>query len=173
MVISSTKVEKPDIFPIQTRTPHNTQSITVISGSEDLHSLPKCDPAWLSGTAAILSAVAWPLVVAILAFVFRKAIANFFSLFPKLIRKVKGGGVEIELNREAATEIRTYFKGAFDELIKKAHEEFDHEIKVERLGDLLQRILTETLSQIVGADALTKADSRATIYVPDIIFEDF
>lgn len=150
-------------------TPNNIQSIMLVPDRGDASTSSVCPV----GAAAILNAVAWPVAAIFLALMFRKTIVNFFSLFPKLIKRFKGGGVEIELNREAATEIRSYFKGAFNELIEKAREEFDHEIKVQRLGELLERVVTEALPKVVTTTSLVDPSRRATIYVPDIIFDDF
>jgi hypothetical protein len=55
--------------------------------------------------------LAWPitLIFLVIMVAYNKTLARLFGLSPKIIRKIKAGGVEIELNAEEIDALRSHF----------------------------------------------------------------
>jgi hypothetical protein len=129
-----------------------------------------------SDLVGIVNAVAWPVVVffILLIFIFSGKIRRILGLFPKIIRKVTIGpvGIDMEISEEAADEIRGYFSDSFNELIQRGDEEYRRMTNAMQISRLLEMVIETGLPEVLQEMKLKRPTSvRATIYVPDIVFQ--
>lgn len=120
-----------------------------------------------------MAALAWPLIVLVLALMFYRPLRVLLSGIPRWVKSIKGAGIEIELNKEAVKELRSHFNQAFSELITDAHEEYKQAIEIYRVDEKLQRIITEEVPRLLGGSLKPGTEVRGTVYVPDIVFKDY
>jgi hypothetical protein len=123
--------------------------------------------------------VAWPLVALIfLAFVAcSKGTRRVLKQLASYIDKVGlPGGISLELTKERAPEQRTYFGDSFKTLTDNAKAQYDQRSRAfqiqDKLKTLIEEILPKTLESVLGARP-EATEQRATVHVPDIIFEHF
>lgn len=131
--------------------------------------MPQPDP-WL---ATLVGKVAWPLslLLALLLIAWNSRLRRLFGAGSRLVRKIRAGGIEMEISSEAVDEVRQQLRGSFRELVGNARDEY------ERMADLqdLDRRLAAVIEQEVMPNFSNPrpADLRATLHVRDIIFRDY
>lgn len=134
---------------------------------------------WRTPAAAwveIIKAAAWPasIVAVVLLFAFHPRLNRLFGL-AKAIKKIKAGGVEMEINTEAVDAVRTLVGESFDELVTNAKDEYDRMAGVTRLGDHLQHVMTASLPYALRSEGIATlpAGVRGTVHVRDIVFTEY
>ncbi len=87
------------------------------------------------------------------------------------LKKFKAGSVEFEFSAERGREAEADFHESFDSFVKLAKKEYDRQVKSLQLSELLRTAVEAVLARkpkIQDGGAY-----RATVYVPDIVFERF
>ena len=104
-----------------------------------------------------------------------KVAKRLFGVLPKFLRKIRAGGVDLEINAEAVEEVRKYLLGSFDELVAKAKEEYQRMASVQQISVHLGKVLDDALPRILTANHIVDAPAevRGTIHVPDIVFSSY
>jgi hypothetical protein len=127
-----------------------------------------------SDIVEIVSALAWPFTILALAWVLSREIRASLKLAPRLVRKIKAGGVEMEINAEVADQIRQYLGSSIKELREKADDEYVRSATVQQLDQHIYRVFSHALPRVLQANGLPLAiNQRATIHVQDIVFKQY
>lgn len=130
------------------------------------------DGEWVS----FYSTIVWSLTfIAFISFVsFNQRIGRMLGLTARIVRKIKYGGLEMEISADAVDQIRSLLTGSIDELIAKARLEYDRMADLMNIYTHLERCCA-ALAQILENHGLDKKVEglRATVYTRDIIFSDY
>jgi len=126
-------------------------------------------------------AIAWPLslllclLFIVLTLLFSRTAKRVFGLFPKVVRKISAGGVEMEISADAVEEIREYLRDSFDELVARAKSEYQRMASVQQISTHLSRVIDNALPRVLAANHIPAlpANLRATIHVADIVFSSY
>jgi hypothetical protein len=122
-------------------------------------------------------AIAWPLclLLIVLVLLFSKTGRRMFGLFPRVVRKISAGGVEMEISADAVEQVREYLRDSFDELVARAKDEYQRMASVQQISNHLSRIIDNALPRVLAANQITAlpANVRSTIHVPDIVFSSY
>lgn len=86
------------------------------------------------------------------------------------LKKFKAGGVEVEFDAVRAREAEADFHTALDSFTKLAQKEYDRNAKRLQLSELLRAAVKEVVDL---RPTIQQKAYRATVYVPDIVFERF
>jgi hypothetical protein len=102
----------------------------------------------------VVGAIAWPscLLIVVLTLVFSRAARGIFKRFPKVVRKISAGGVEMEISADAVDEVRGYLRDSFDELIARAKDEYQKMASVQQIATLLSRVMDVALPRVLQAN---------------------
>lgn len=124
----------------------------------------------MSDAVQFVEALAWPSVAFVLIFALSRDKGREFlaQLFGRVSR-VKAAGMEIELTAQTSREVKTDLQATFRAFRDSATSVFDEQVHVERINVKLETVVREAIRP-----ALTdgRHPLRATVYVPDILFED-
>jgi hypothetical protein len=122
----------------------------------------------------VVDHLAWPitLILIVIMVAYNKTLARLFGLSPKIIRKIKAGGVEIELNAEEIDALRSHFTSSIKELTSKSEDEYTRIREYWRIYDYLEHAVSHALHRRLKQEGISKfpRDLRATLYVQDIVF---
>ena len=128
----------------------------------------------------LMNAVAWPLVVLLLAYAAFRAISfnqvrELFGAARPLIRKVSFGGVAVEFNFEGLRERGIQTKNSFNDLVSRADKEYQLVAAQQEINSHLTNVMRHALPRVLEAKGLAKhpPDLRATVHVSDILFEHY
>lgn len=146
-------------------------------GSSSASNANDKEPDW----AKIVVGLAWPVAILILALslasgiAYSPTLARLLGLSAKVIRKIKAGGVEMEISADAVDQIRAHFRASIDELVDNARTEYDRMADLRRIYEHLERAITVTLRDHLKTRSLkgSPAELRATVYVQDIVFREY
>jgi hypothetical protein len=107
---------------------------------------------WVEFSAAI----AWPLclLLIVLVLLFSRTGKRIFGLFPKVVRKINAGGVEMEINADAVEEIREYLRDSFDELVARAKDEYQRMASVQQITMHLSSVMDNALPRVLTANSI-------------------
>jgi hypothetical protein len=127
---------------------------------------------------AFLSGLAWPLLglLIVLLVAFNSRVGRLFGLLPKFVHKIRGpGGIEIEINADAAKEVRANFKASYKEFVTLAKDEYDRMADARSISELLGTVVLSALPDILRKNGINYEpnDVRATIHVDDIVFRSY
>ena len=100
---------------------------------------------------------------------------RIFGLFPKVVRKISAGGVEMQISEDAVDEIREYLRDLFDELVARAKDEYQRMASVQQISTHLSRVMDDALPRVLQAHHIPALPDnvRGTIHVPDIVFSSY
>jgi hypothetical protein len=122
-------------------------------------------------------AIAWPLclLLIVIMFLFSKTAKRMFGLFPRVVRKISAGGVDMEISAEAVEEVREYLRDSFDELVARAKDEYQRMASTQQISTHLGKIIDKALPRVLATNhiAALPANVRGTIHVPDIVFSSY
>jgi hypothetical protein len=126
----------------------------------------------------ILQSMTWPaLVLAIILLIaFNTRFGRVFGLVPKFVNRIKGPyGVDIEINADAAKQVRANFRDSYQEFRSQAKDEYDRMADARSVYQLLRNIITNTLPEIMQEEGLQYDPDgvRATVHVEDIVFRGY
>jgi hypothetical protein len=125
----------------------------------------------------LVGAIAWPFCLLLIAvmLLFSRTGKRIFGLFPKVIRKISAGGVEMQISADAVDEIREYLRDSFDELIARAKDEYQRMASVQQISTHLGRVMDGALPRVLQANHIPALPDniRSTIHVPDIVFSSY
>lgn len=135
------------------------------------------EPAWTQ----MVTAAFWPvatviLVVFLTVFIScNSRLARLLGLSAKIVRKIKAGGVEMEINADAVEKVRSHLRDSFSELVANARDEYDRMADLLHLRDHLAFAVNQALSRVLTAHHITAplVGLRATIHVQDILLKDY
>jgi hypothetical protein len=129
--------------------------------------------------AGLVEAIAWPLsafliVVSVAVLLIYTRLGGLVGLFARRVRKFKIPGIEfeIEIDAQAAKELRGFFTENFDDLIRKAKDQFDSKARAQLVRLKMQEVIRTTLPQLLGRH-IGEHEVRATVHVPDIVFAQY
>jgi hypothetical protein len=130
-----------------------------------------------SNWVQLIGVIAWPicLLLIVIMFLFSRTGKRIFGLFPKVVRKISAGGVEMQISEDAVDEIREYLRDSFDELVARAKDEYQKMASVQQISMHLSRVMDDAVPRILQANHIPALpDSvRGTIHVPDIVFSSY
>jgi hypothetical protein len=125
----------------------------------------------------LVRAVVWPfcLLLIVVMLLFSRTGKRIFGLFPKVVRKISAGGVEMQISEDAVDEIREYLRDSFDELVVRAKDEYQRMASVQQISAHLSRVMDDALPRVLQADHIPALPDnvRGTIHVPDIVFSSY
>jgi hypothetical protein len=125
----------------------------------------------------LVRAVAWPvcLLLIVVMLLFSRTGKRIFGLFPKVVRKISAGGVEMQISEDAVDEIREYLRDSFDELVARAKDEYQRMASVQQISAHLSTVMDDALPRVLQAHHLSALPDnvRGTIHVPDIVFSSY
>lgn len=128
----------------------------------------------------IASAVAWPiaLVALVIMLLCSKSLKRALGLTPKLVRKIKAGGVEMEINADVADDVRNLLENSINELLDKARTQYRQAVILQQIDYHLSRALISALPRVLTAKGLPskgpkRGDDRGTVHVQDIVFPEY
>ncbi len=125
-------------------------------------------PPWW---ADLLGRTAWPiaLLAALLLVAWDSRLRRIFGAGSRLVRKIKAGGVEMEISAEAADEVRSQLRASFRDLVGSARDEY------QRMADLqdVDRRLEAAAREVKVRLGRSPSGMRATVHVRDIVFRDY
>ena len=125
----------------------------------------------------LVRAVAWPvcLLLIVVMLLFSRTGKRIFGLFPKVVRKISAGGVEMQISEDAVDEIREYLRDSFDELVARAKDEYQRMASVQQISTHLSRVMDDALPRVLQAHHIPALPDnvRGTIHVPDIVFSSY
>ena len=125
----------------------------------------------------LVGAIAWPVCLLLIAvmLLFSRTGKRIFGLFPKVIRKISAGGVEMQISADAADEIREYLRDSFDELIARAKDEYQRMASVQQISTHLGKVIDSALPRVLQVNHIhaLPENIRSTIHVPDIVFSSY
>jgi hypothetical protein len=132
----------------------------------------------LAGVLALLSGLACPLLglLIVLLVAFNSRVGRLVGLLPKFVHKIRGpGGIEIEINADAAKEVRANFKASYKEFVDLAKDEYDRMSDARSISELLGTVMLTALPDILKENGIDyeSDDVRATIHVDDIVFRSY
>jgi hypothetical protein len=126
----------------------------------------------------ILQGIVWPaLVLAIILLIaFNTRFGRLFGLIPKFVNRIKGpSGIEIEINADAAKQVRANFRDSYQEFRSQAKDEYDRMADARSVYQLLRNIITNALPEVMQKEGLQYDPDgvRATVHVEDIVFRGY
>lgn len=131
-------------------------------------------PSFVS--AKIIAAIAWPsaAIIVVLLFAFHPRLNRLFGM-ARAIRKIKAGGVEMEINTDVVDEVRTQLNESVDKLMSNAKDEYDRMLRVMRIPNYLQSVMTDCVPRVLQSQSLCEKPKglRGTIHVQDIVFSEY
>lgn len=162
-------IQNPNDTPAQVRAAAgNTASV----GSTNLPAVDK-EPDW----AKIVVGIAWPVSLLMLALglAYNQNLARLLGLSAKVVRKIKAGGVEMEISADAVDQISAHFRASIDELVNNARIEYDRMSELTRVYEHLESAITVALRNRLKTDGLDDrpAGLRGTVHVKDIVFREY
>ena len=120
---------------------------------------------------------AWPLLGFVIVWLvaFNARVGRLFGLLPRFVHKIRASGIEIEINADAAKEVRANFRASYEEFVKSAKEEYDRMADARSIRELLRSVMVDALPEVLKQKGIdyNSDDVRATIHVPDIVFQTF
>ena len=126
--------------------------------------------AVMSNIVKLVDALAWPVVALVaLGVLVSPPGRQFLERLLGRVSRFKAGGVEVELKADVAREVKGNLQATFRAFREGATKAFDAQVHVERIVGCVERVAQDSIKP-----ALREAQNsfRATIYVPDILFED-
>jgi hypothetical protein len=124
----------------------------------------------------LATGIAWPvaLILVVLLFAFHPRLNRMLGL-AKVVRKIKAGGVEMEINPEAVDAVRAELRQSVKELAEKAKDEYERMAKLMRIGEHLERVIMQSLPRILENNKIIEipSDVRGTVHVQDIVFNEY
>jgi len=117
----------------------------------------------------LISALAWPAVIVfVLLYLGRDLLARLIGN----VRRVKGGGLEVEFNAERAREVASAFDASYKGFLHAAQVEYDRLVNA---NDLQNRLLPNAVDAVRrrALRTLEEKSLRATVHVPDVVFKNF
>jgi hypothetical protein len=132
----------------------------------------------LTAAFAPLPSLAWPLVAltVFLLIAFNTRVGRLLGLIPKFVNKIRGpAGFEVQINADAAKEVRANFKASYKEFVDSAQDEYERMADAKRVGELLREVMMNALPEAMKqVGAVFQMDGvRATVHVEDIVFRSF
>jgi hypothetical protein len=125
----------------------------------------------------VAGAIAWPLSLLLIVsmLLFSKTGKRMFGLFPKVVRKITAGGVEMEISADAVEEIRAYLRDSFDELVARAKVEYARMASVQQITNHLRKVIDDALPRVLVVNNIRDlpANVRGTVHVADIVFSSY
>jgi len=147
------------------------------AGIQTTQTLSKTDigACTLTEVLAPVSSIAWPLLALLIVLLtaFNSRVGRLFGLLPRFVHKIRGpAGIEIEINADAAKEVRANFKASYEEFVRLAKDEYDRMANARGIRDLLRNVVRNALPEVLKRFELNdESDNvRATIHVDDIVF---
>lgn len=137
---------------------------------------PPTKPEPSSSTSSLIG-LAWPVTVIILAllFAYNPRLGRLLGMAPKYISKIAGpGGISLEINAAAAKEQKVYFTESFGELKSNSKSEYNQMASAYQIRDRIAQVITVGLPAVLQNKATAAGQRealRATVHVPDIVFE--
>jgi hypothetical protein len=94
----------------------------------------------------LVKTLAWPIavIVGILLFAFQPRLNRVFGL-TKIIRKIKAGGVEMEISTDAVDGVRKQLQESVHELVDKARDEYERMASVMHIYPSLESVITAAI----------------------------
>jgi hypothetical protein len=128
---------------------------------------------WIPFYSTVVWARTFIFFIAFLAF--NQRIGRMLGLTARIVRKVKYGGLEMEISADTVDQIRSLLTGSIDDLIAKARLEYDRMADLMNIYLLLEKCCSDALARIGESHGLDEhiEDLRATVYTKDIIFSDY
>ena len=149
-------------------------------GGETAQSIGKTDAGICALTEALtpVSSILWPLLGLLIVMLvgFNSRVGRLFGLLPKFVHKIKGpAGIEIEINAEAAKEVRANFRASYKEFVALAKDEYERMADARSVRELLRNVVQTALPEVLREKGIEyKQESvRATIHVDDIVFRSY
>ncbi len=135
----------------------------------------KDHPSTLVG---LVDALAWPVVVifVLIALLRSSWISRAIGFLPQAVRaiKVSVAGVEMEINQQAAEEVRSFLVAPIEDLRKKADTEYKKMADAQRVYELLQSAIEVGCTSVLERKQIQRpALIRGTVHVPDIVFNEY
>jgi hypothetical protein len=165
----STSAPQPGL-PTATAPIKETKETKEIKESKEVKDRP-------SDWVEFAGAIAWPLCLFLIIgmLLFSKTAKRMFGLFPRVVRKISAGGVEMEISADAVEQIREYLRESFDELVARAKDEYQRMASVQQISMYLSAVINDALPRVLAANNVVAlpANVRGTIHVPDIIFSGY
>jgi len=123
-----------------------------------------------STTVDLVSALAWPFV-ALATLIFLATNRGRLLLYPifRRIRKLSGGGIEIELSPEAAGATKAEVEGKLRDYAAALDQEFQRLAYAHDVRDHLKAVIKEVLDAS-RADGWIEKPYRSTVHVEDALF---
>ena len=140
------------------------------SGAKEEASRAQTEPFAVS----LAGKIAWPitLLLAVILLILSRSLRKLFGASSQLVKTIKAGGIEMELDPEKFEQVRDHLRSSFRELIADARDEY------ERMADLQD--VDERLATVFSKSIVTKlrigsvpSDLRATVHVRDVIIREF
>ena len=149
----------------------------VTAGKSQLPITPEAS-CTIAKTLTFLQSLAWPLLVLIVVLLvaFNARVGRLFGLLPKFVHKIRGpAGIEIEVNADAAKEVRANFRSSYQEFVRQAKDEYERMADARSVPELLRNVVISALPEMMQSNGLEyDQDSvRATVHVEDIVFRDY
>ena len=88
------------------------------------------------------------------------------------LRRVKGGGFELEFNAERAREVAKQFRQSYADFLQTAQAEYERQVRARRVSDTLLPEAADAVRKLANLSAQEKS-LRATVHVPDVVFKNF
>lgn len=124
----------------------------------------------MSDFIRLVEALAWPVVVLVGIFLLVSARGrDLLSRVVGRVSRLKAGQLEVEFTAETSREVKGTLSATFRMFRERTTEAFDAQVHVERIPSCLEKVAQEDI-----IPSLTDCNHafRATIYVPDLLFED-
>lgn len=130
-------------------------------------------PSW--DRIEFVKALSWPIagIIGILLFAFQPRLNRVFGL-AKIVRKIKAGGVEMEISTDAVDAVRRQLQDSIHELVDKARDEYDRMASVMQIYPKLESVITTAIPRILKDHDLRSPEGlRGTVHVQDIVFPEY
>jgi hypothetical protein len=128
----------------------------------------------------IANAIAWPVCLLLIVMVLMSGVifsAKFRRLFglTKIVREIKAGGIEMKIDADLVKDVEKHLRESFADLVADAKLRYQEMASAQRISQHLSRVVLEALPEVLSANnlAIDLASVRATVHVPDIIFQEF
>lgn len=155
-----------------------TLSPEVTGGKPPLPAAPEAAACTFVETMTVLQSIAWPSLVltVVLLIAFNARVGRLFGLLPKFVHKIKGpSGIEIEINADAAKEVRANFRASYQEFVAQAKDEYERMADARSIHELLRNVVASALEEVMREGGLEydQEGVRATVHVDDIVFRGY
>lgn len=118
--------------------------------------------------------LAWPvaLLFAVLLVIFSKNLRTGFGAGARLVKTIRAGGIEMELDAQRFEEVRDHLRSSFRELIADARDEYERMADLQDVREKLANVFDGPIKAKFGS-ATVPSDLRATVHVRDVIIREF